>query len=372
MKPYPFSALQQFIECAHIPGISMSWCRQGVVKSVAAGVVDTSQPYSVDNSTLFQAASLSKAVSAAIVLNLVKQGRWDLDKPLCEISDYGSAEIKNNPYYKKLTTRMVLAQCSGLPNYSGDNNANFIAEPGTKFTYSGVAFDFLKEVIENKTGKEWESISQEFFHAIGMNHSTFLQSSSIVARAHDGNGCPEPIPAANSPAIPAGSLLTTSSDYIVFLRHCLSDAFLKQTLFQAHTKLRPEDFPKAFDSAHKILWGLGIALFEQDGRKIAFHWGTNPGSYAFAAIDLLSGDCIACFVNSVNGPNVFQKLTELVVGDMSPVFDWLSHYCYFNAAVKPTVPETQINLLLFSKDKSQADVTDEEMVKSKCSSVAKL
>ncbi len=341
MKSYTFSALQQMIKYAHIPGISISWCRQGIVKSIAAGVIDTSKPHSVDTTTLFQAASLSKPVSAAIVLNLFKQKCWDLDQPLCEISDYGTAEIRKNPYYKKLTTRMVLAQCSGVPNYCGDANINFIAEPGAGFTYSGIAFDFLKEAIEKKIGKEWETISQEFFQAIGMHHSTFLQSSSIVARGHDGYGQPETLPPANLPAIPAGSLLTTGSDYIVFLRHCVSDEFLSENLFKAHTALNPENFSKlSVDHVNKIKWGLGIGLFEHQGRKIAFHWGTNPGSYAFAAIDLDGGDCIASFVNSVNGPNVFKKLTELVVGDMSPVFDWLSHYCFFNATVQPTVPET--------------------------------
>ena len=149
------------------------------MKSATAGVIDALAPSPVETSTLFQAASLSKAVSAAIVLDLVKQGRWDLDQPLCEIAAYGATEIKYNPYYKKLTTRMVLAQCSGLPNFGMiEGDANFIAEPGTQFTYSGIAFEFLKEIIEKKTGKKWEALSQEFFTKIGMNHSTFLQPAA--------------------------------------------------------------------------------------------------------------------------------------------------------------------------------------------------
>lgn len=110
---------------------------------------------------------------------------------------------------------------------------------------------------------------------------------------------------------------------------------------------------------HKIQWGLGMGLLEHGGKKISFHWGNNPNSHAFAAIDIHSGACIACFANSVNGPNVFKKITELVVGDMTPVFDWLSHYCFFNAAVKPTALEAQINLLLFSKDNSQSSLCNQ-------------
>jgi CubicO group peptidase (beta-lactamase class C family) len=81
---------------------------------VVFGTTDTSAPQSVDTNTLFQAASLSKPVSAAIVLDLVHQGKWVLDKPLFEYASFGPPEIQQHKHYQKVTTRMVIGQTASL------------------------------------------------------------------------------------------------------------------------------------------------------------------------------------------------------------------------------------------------------------------
>jgi CubicO group peptidase (beta-lactamase class C family) len=347
-----------FIENANITGMSLSLCRNGLVKSVALGVVDALalEPEAAENTTLFQAASLSKVVSAAIVLDLFKENNWSLDTPLCELSAYGPPELQNHPYYKILTTRMILSQCSGLPNwFMGESKPSFIAQPNTQFTYSGLAFDFLKQIIENSMHKKWEDLAQNFFLKSNMNSSTFLQHAmhegQKIARGHDGYGVPEQVVhPQDAPAIPAASLLTTSSDYIVFLRYCLSDPYLNTTLFATQTHLTASQFPKISGDIHKIKWGLGIGLFEDKGRTIAFHWGNHACSHAFAAIDLSNGDGVACFINSANGPNVFKHITQGVVGDMNPVFNWLENYCGFNAVVEPRDQRLGATLLRFAKN----------------------
>lgn len=373
-------SLHQLISNARIQGVSISCFRQNEIRNAVAGITDSTAPRAIKTSTLFQAASLSKPVSAAIVLNLVNEGLWDLDKPLAEIADYGPTEIKGTPHYKKLTTRMVLGQCSGLPNwFNGDSS--FISEPGTRFTYSGVAFDFLKDVIEQNTHKKWEVIAQKFFQKVGMKNSTFKQLPAShlkgrrLARGHAGNGTPDPVTApVDSPEIPAASLLTTTSDYIIFLRYCFSNPFLSSTIFAENTPLKTSEFPKTPGIVSKIRWGLGMGIFDHAGKKIAFHWGNNPYSYAFTAIDLSSGDCVACFTNSVNGPNVFKSFTENVIGDMSPIFDWLHYYACFNAVVKPKSHLSEKYFDISQKMKLQApdvkledesvSVTSEEMAES--------
>lgn len=375
-------SLQQLIGNARISGISISCCRQNEIQSAAAGIADSSAPRAVKTSTLFQAASLSKPVSAAIVLNLVNEGLWDLDKPLAEIADYGSVVIQKNQHYKKLTTRMILGQCSGLPNWLTINgNMSFIAEPGTRFNYSGIAFDFLKEVIEHHTHKKWEVLAQEFFQKTGMKNSTFKQPASShlkgrsLARGHAGDGTPDPVTVTvDSPEIPAASLFTTANDYIIFLRYCFSNRFLNSTLFTENTSLKTSEYSKTPDIVNKVQWGLGMGLLDHAGKKIAFHWGNNPFSHAFAAIDLDNGNCVACFANSVNGPSVFKLFTESIVGDMSPVFDWLSHYCAFNAVAKPKSPPPKKDFDLFHKwkrrvpeikpDDESVSITATEMAES--------
>lgn len=149
--------MKQLLDDSNIPALSLGWYQAEKTTShiMAYGQADTSTPSPVNTNTLFQAASLSKPVSAAIVLDLVTQGKWDLDVPLADIADYGPAELRQDPYYRMLTTRMVIGQCSGLANYGqdGDNGKKFIAKPDTRFTYSGVALDFLSRLLSKKRVK---------------------------------------------------------------------------------------------------------------------------------------------------------------------------------------------------------------------------
>jgi CubicO group peptidase (beta-lactamase class C family) len=350
--------MKELLDNANIPALSLSWCQKGTRHAVAYGKTDTSAPSRVDTNTLFQAASLSKPVSSAIILDLVAQGQWDLDTPLADISDYGPPELRQEPHYRTLTTRMVIGQCSGLANFGqdGDDGTKFIATPNTRFTYSGVALDFLKQVVEKKTGKEWEEIAQDFFKRAGMKSSTFqrqLPDSHLngtrrdVARAHladptpDGPLAPLPPLPDDVPGIPAGSMLTTAEDYITFLQYCFKNDYIKSTLLiGALSKLPPTTSPET----SQIQWGLGMGVYSDNSdsdskRTIAFHWGNNTGSISFCAMDMATGDCVVSFANSMNGPSVFQQVAEPIVGDIKPLFQWLSKYCSFNDVNPPEEPD---------------------------------
>lgn len=329
--------MEELLGNANIPALSVSWCQNGKSHAVAFGTTDTSAPNSVDTSTLFQAASLSKPVSAAIVLDLVDQGRWDLDKPLFEYGAFGPPELKQDRNYQTLTTAMIIGQCSGLPNWFDDGTEKkFIATPNARFTYSGVALDFLKQVIEEKMKEKWETIAQAFFAKAGMRTSTFkpLLASHLchiqgiaVARAHKANGTPLAVAPNNSPEVPAGSLLTTAKDYITFLQYCFKDEFLKSTLLKGALS----SLPATNSALIQIQWGLGMGVYHDGDLKktIAFHWGNNTGTNAFCAMDMARGDCVVSFSNSDNGPIVFQRVAEPVVGDIKTLFQWLWKYCAF-------------------------------------------
>ena len=349
--------MKKLLDNANIPALSLSWCQKGTQYAVAHGTTDTTAPNPVDTNTLFQAASLSKPVSAAIVLDLVDQGTWDLDTPLADIADYGPPEIRQDPHYRTLTTRMVIGQRSGLANYGqdGDDGTKFIAIPNTRFTYSGIALDFLKQVIEKKTGKEWEEIAQDFFKKAGMKSSTFQRqlpggnlhdAQRDIAKAHMADPHPDgpltplsPLPD-DGRGILAGSMLTTAEDYTTFLQHCFKNKYLNSTLLEGDLAKLP---PTLSPETSRIKWGLGMGVYSEGDptkpeKTIAFHWGNNTGSISFCAMDTETGDCVVSFANSMNGPTVFQQVAEPIVGDINPLFQWLSKYCNFNDVNRPEKP----------------------------------
>ena len=111
-------------------------------------------PLTVD--TVMYGASLTKAVFAYTVMQLVDRGKLKLDSPIREDLDnplpsYGPDPVfpgKYGPYkdladdlrWQKITPRMSLTHSTGLANFSflePDNKLRIHFEPGTRFNYSG-------------------------------------------------------------------------------------------------------------------------------------------------------------------------------------------------------------------------------------------
>ena len=361
--------MRQLLDNANIPALSLGWYQkeQGTLHTVAYGKTDTLAPSPVDTNTLFQAASLSKPVSAAIVLDLIDQDKdkpdqdqdkWTLNTPLYKYDpEFGPEELRKDPNYQIITIGMIIGQCSGLANFgeNGGDGKKFIAAPNSRFTYSGVALEFLMKVIEKKTRKEWEVIAQDFFKKAKMENSTFKRqlpdghlhdTPRDIAKAHVAdppNGPLTPLPPLpdDVPGIPAGSMLTTAEDYITFLQYCFKNKYLNSTLLEGDLSTPP---PTLSPETSRVKWGLGMGVYsEGDPQKpektIAFHWGSNKGSISFCAMDMATGDCVVSFANSMNGPSVFQQVAEPIVGDIKPLFQWLSKYCYFNDVNRPQKPD---------------------------------
>src|SRR5205085_228501 len=103
----------------------------------------------VNTETIFEAASLSKPVSAYAALKLCDKGLLKLDEPL---SNYlPEPYIADDPRIKLVTMRHVLTHTPGFPNWRRNATLNFINNPGEKFSYSGEGFVYLQAVVEHIT-----------------------------------------------------------------------------------------------------------------------------------------------------------------------------------------------------------------------------
>ena len=76
-------SLQELMQQANVPGVSVAVFRDGrIVYARGFGVAQAGAPRPVTPDTLFQAASISKPVTATAALALVEQGALDLDTPI--------------------------------------------------------------------------------------------------------------------------------------------------------------------------------------------------------------------------------------------------------------------------------------------------
>ena len=132
------SFVPELMERAEVPGLSIAIIRDAeIILHGAYGVRNINTKEAVNDSTIFQAASLSKTLFAYAVLRMVEKGELDLDTPL---SDYfGAAYINNDDRVHQITARTVLSHTTGFPNWrqprDGDLKMHF--SPGEKFSYSG-------------------------------------------------------------------------------------------------------------------------------------------------------------------------------------------------------------------------------------------
>jgi CubicO group peptidase (beta-lactamase class C family) len=147
--------IPKLMRTADIPGLSIAVVRDGRLSwSGAFGVRsrDTLRP--VNEQTMFEAASLSKTVTAVAALKLVEQGRLSLDRPLAEYLPY--PRLAGDDRYRKLTARHVLTHTTGLPNWGNE----FLRGPGELFGYSGEGFLYLGRSIAAITGMSLDELAR--------------------------------------------------------------------------------------------------------------------------------------------------------------------------------------------------------------------
>ncbi len=148
----------------------------------------------VTEDTYFRTASVTKLISAVHIMQLVEQGKLDLDK---SIGDYLGYTIVN-PYYPKvpITLRHLMTHTSSLNEDSGYTNSknslnklfgtaaarkrNFLkVEPGTKYQYSNFGAGIMGSLMEIVTGKNvQQTVSENLFQPLNMDaayHPKFLE-----------------------------------------------------------------------------------------------------------------------------------------------------------------------------------------------------
>ncbi len=296
------------------------------------GVTDAETGKSVQSTTVFQAASLSKPVFAYTILRLVDRGVIALDTPLLDYIGESAArnahlgEAFDDPRVHAITARMVLSHTSGFPNWRQKDRLEIIFDPGERFGYSGEGFGLLQKTVEQLTGSSLEELVTSLtFEPLGMVDSTFSMAGLDLARyawPHDGMGVLTPKPPdfesrlQKARAHAAATLLTTAPDYSRFVIALMTGVGLEP---ETHGDLlRPQ---VEVDDDGTVKWGLGVGLEKAPGGHRVWHWGDNGDSKAFFVADPQRGDGLVYFANSVNGLSIVGDLLEVSMSGPHPLLD---------------------------------------------------
>jgi CubicO group peptidase (beta-lactamase class C family) len=327
------------------------------IAGLCIGIIEKNKPVSVraygyrnrernlfnDTATCFYAASLSKAVFALLVMQLVDEGRINLDtplahyfsKPLPEYENY--KDLAGDNRWKKITARHCLSHTTGFPNWRyfnphDNNKLEIFFEPGSRYAYSGEGIFLLQTAVENITGKGLEELAREkIFRPLEMNRTSYIWQASYendFANGYDEKG--DSIPKKRrSKANAAGSMETTIADYTRFMAAVNGGWSLTKKTYRE--MLGPQisihsrhQFPSlstdtsSMNDTIRLSYGLGWGLFDTVYGRAFFKEGHDDGwgHYSIGIPDI--GRALVIMCNSSNGEGIFNELTEKITGVTIP------------------------------------------------------
>jgi CubicO group peptidase (beta-lactamase class C family) len=323
---------------ADIPGISIALVDHGNTAWVHSfGTVDPATLQPVTDQTLFSAASLSKTVFTYAVLQLVDQGKLDLDTPLTHYWPERVVDPQDDPRLDKITARIVLSHRTGFRNWRQGKDLKIFFTPGSRFSYSGEGFVYLQHTIEHIEGKPLNQIMQQLvFTPLRMTRSTYISQAGPGITLGYNPALKPQNPIKTLDGIAASSLLTNAHDYSLFLEAILSGRRLKPaTLLQMETPQIAVDptCTNCIDHAPQklstdLFWGLGWGIEQTSTGKYLWHWGDNGSFKAFVAVDLHRRNAVVFFANSQNGLSIAPAIVHTTMGGDHPAFSWIKYDSY--------------------------------------------
>jgi CubicO group peptidase (beta-lactamase class C family) len=284
---------------AGVPALSIALVDdQQLVWAEGFGSADRERRVPATPETVYQIGSITKIINAFAVMQLVEQGRMDLDRP---ITDYlpEFCMCTRWPQAAPITPRALLCHHAGLPTYLlkgffsdrsltdllhelQDEHLAF--EPHSVFNYSNLGPDLLGLAVERLTGLSYaEAVQRQLLAPLDMRHTGFAPDGTSGARLAHGYVHDTPVNPTPVRDVPAGGLYSNVLDLARFMRCVFAGGALDgarvlgentvRSTFEPQYPGRPLDFGQRFG----LGWMLSGLPIEGGGLQ-AWH---NGGTKAF-------------------------------------------------------------------------------------------
>lgn len=302
--------------------------------------------------TIMYGASLTKAVFAWTVLQLVDEGRVDLDRSIAgylpkPLTDYADPEERYAPWntlagderWRKITPRILLTHSAGFANFSWfepDGKLHIHFEPGSRYAYSGDGIILMQFVLEQGLGLDLgREMQRRAFDRFGMTRTSMMWRPDFAGNLADGwdlEGKVEPHDE-RSAVRAAGSMDTTITDFARFAaamvrgeslskasRKAMTTGWLPITTRQQFPPLLPEQ-PLA-ERRPDLAAGLGVVTFKGP-QGPGFYKGGHNDTTANTWVCVERGKrCVVLLSNDVRAEAAFSGLVRFILGETGVPYDW--------------------------------------------------
>jgi serine beta-lactamase-like protein LACTB, mitochondrial len=311
LTPAQSAAIEREIRAAmtstKAPAVSIAITRDtSIVLQHTFGTADLENNVPATDQSVYRIASVSKPITAVAVMQLVEQGKLDLD---AEIQKY----VPEYPeQVKPITLRQLLLHTSGIRHYKSERefstilNCDSLAEaipifgdsplehpPGDKITYSTWGFVLLGVAVERASGLRFtDYLQRHIFKPAGMVDSRQDVVFDIVPHRvrgyerHQNGEIHNPQLVNTSCRIPAGGLLSTAGDLGRFLIALQNGRLLKPAtvdiMFRNYVTpdliqrtVAGQTIPPGYEFPG---FGLGWAISTPGRKGVLWHGGNQQGA----------------------------------------------------------------------------------------------
>jgi CubicO group peptidase (beta-lactamase class C family) len=253
--------LRQAADAKEVPGVvAVAANSDGIIYEGAFGKRDLAKGTDMTADSVFWIASMTKALTATAAMQLVEQGKLQLDEPISKVlPDLAAPQVlegfddkgepKLRPAKRPITLRMLLTHTAGftydfwdadtarynkyanVPGIISCKNAALKTplafDPGDRWEY-GINIDFAGKAVEAVSGQNLNVYLREhIFQPLGMKDTNFVLGPdqiarlvSMHARGPDGGLAPIEFGIPQEPEffMGGGGLYGTGRDYLAFLQ----------------------------------------------------------------------------------------------------------------------------------------------------------
>jgi CubicO group peptidase (beta-lactamase class C family) len=345
------AAVARLMAATQARGLTVAVVDEGQVQQVRAYGQRNAAGDPLLPDTVMYGASLTKTAFAYTVMQLVEDGKLDLDRPLATYLDKPLPDYPNERRYapwsglagderwRQITARMLLTHSSGFANFpflEPDGRLRMHFDPGTRYAYSGVGLTLLQFVLERGLGLDvGTEMQRRVFDRLGMTRTSMTWRADFAANLADGwteDGKAEPHDA-RSKVRAAGSMDTTIADMARLAAGVINGEGLSPRGAAAMTQpglpittasqfptFQPE-LPLA-ERRTDLAAGLGVVTFLGPQGPGFFKGGHNDSTGNTWVCVKPRKRCVVILANDVRAERAFPALVRFILGETGVPWRW--------------------------------------------------
>ena len=267
-------------------------------------------------STLFRPGSISKTFTWTAVMQLVEQGKINLDADINNYLDFQVPHtfgrpvtmrnlMTHTPGFEEVIKDLMVDRPGELPTlqaYVNVHRPNQIFTPGTIPAYSNYGADLAGYIVERVSGMPFQDyVEKNIFQPLGMSHATFVEPLPEALKGMMSKGYalasqdPKDFELVPPNPAPDGSLSVTGADMAPFMIAQLQDGkYGDVRILQAQTAEMMHARQFSMDPAVN---GMALGFYEEsrNGLRIIGHGGDTV--YFHSDMHLIPSEDLGFFVS---------------------------------------------------------------------------